>query len=632
MKVSPRLAIRLLLLSSLSFLPLAPLVAGVPGSVHLEASAAVPGQPWSLFLYSTPDSPFRLLATSPSRHEFELASGTTDSGGFTEILLELADLPGIQGQDLRVRAEVTDGANVLSSGPKYFQLLPAGENPEAAFLDSSLGVFASLEATEILVAGDFDGDGRDDLLAFGVREELPVLLLTRRDEAGELELVEDIGISPGSLTAVRDVAFGDVDLDGDLDLVLATDERDTTHHLYLNDGTGQFTHSGGMPEKGSSGLRAISVLLADLDGDGAPDLYFSTGISEAHDTGEPLPQPDELLRNDGSGNFTPDTAFFESTELNPPGLTRAALAADVDLDGVVDLLLARAGNNRILPGDGSGGFLDGLDRLPLAEETTRDLAVADVDLDGDLDLVLVNSVFSPFAQTLLINQGGAQEGEFGFFEGSAFGQFPSAVEGQSPVRLGLLVTDVDADGDSDVIFTTHELGSSEPPDLYLNQGGRQGGTPGEFRLSGGFPLPAGVYGQAAATDLDDDGDLDLLLPMTSTFNPVDSPVMVHRVESLLFDGPNPPLAYRSGEVNQDGLHDLSDAIAILSHLFLGDPRLACPLAGDINGDGNLDISDPIAQLLYLFLDGAPPAGPFPEWGDASISSDLPCESLRILEG
>lgn len=60
-----------------------------------------------------------------------------------------------------------------------------------------------------------------------------------------------------------------------------------------------------------------------------------------------------------------------------------------------------------------------------------------------------------------------------------------------------------------------------------------------------------------------------------------------------------------GDGNRDGRVDVSDAIALLAHLFLGEP-LAAPLAiADVNADGGVDISDPVALLMHLFVDGRP---------------------------
>ena len=81
---------------------------------------------------------------------------------------------------------------------------------------------------------------------------------------------------------------------------------------------------------------------------------------------------------------------------------------------------------------------------------------------------------------------------------------------------------------------------------------------------------------------------------------------VHRVE--------PELHFVRGEVNGDGEVDLSDAVAILGHLFLGEADPDPLEAADVNADQVLDITDPIFLLDFLFLGGAPIPAPFPGRG------------------
>jgi len=60
-------------------------------------------------------------------------------------------------------------------------------------------------------------------------------------------------------------------------------------------------------------------------------------------------------------------------------------------------------------------------------------------------------------------------------------------------------------------------------------------------------------------------------------------------------------AARRGDVNLDGVLDISDPVSLLVHLFQGAPAPACPAAADFNEDRAVDISDPIAILGHLFL-------------------------------
>jgi hypothetical protein len=87
------------------------------------------------------------------------------------------------------------------------------------------------------------------------------------------------------------------------------------------------------------------------------------------------------------------------------------------------------------------------------------------------------------------------------------------------------------------------------------------------------------------------------------------------------------LPFRRGDSNTDGKVDLSDAIHVLGHLFLGNPtRLSCRDASESNEDGKLDLTDAIFLLNYLFLGGGPPPAPGPATCGIPAAYRLGCET------
>jgi hypothetical protein len=58
-----------------------------------------------------------------------------------------------------------------------------------------------------------------------------------------------------------------------------------------------------------------------------------------------------------------------------------------------------------------------------------------------------------------------------------------------------------------------------------------------------------------------------------------------------------------GDITRDGRVDVSDPVALLGFLFLGDPPPECEPLADANDDGRLDVSDPVYILSFLFLGG-----------------------------
>jgi hypothetical protein len=98
--------------------------------------------------------------------------------------------------------------------------------------------------------------------------------------------------------------------------------------------------------------------------------------------------------------------------------------------------------------------------------------------------------------------------------------------------------------------------------------------------------------------------------------------------SGLFALPGQAASFRRGDVNQDGRLEISDAIQVLGHLFLGSPRtLACADAADADDDGVVNISDGVQILGFLFLGSRPPHAPFTECGQDPTADALACGSF-----
>ena len=84
--------------------------------------------------------------------------------------------------------------------------------------------------------------------------------------------------------------------------------------------------------------------------------------------------------------------------------------------------------------------------------------------------------------------------------------------------------------------------------------------------------------------------------------------------------------FRRGDFNASGSVDISDAIAGLNFLFLGDDAPPCSDAADSNGDQEVDISDSVALLNFLFVGGQLIPSPGTETCSDSPPSALECAS------
>jgi uncharacterized protein (DUF362 family) len=84
------------------------------------------------------------------------------------------------------------------------------------------------------------------------------------------------------------------------------------------------------------------------------------------------------------------------------------------------------------------------------------------------------------------------------------------------------------------------------------------------------------------------------------------------------------VTFRRGDVNVDGGVDISDAVVILFHLFVGGGAPACARSADADDSGELDVTDVLYLLGYLFLSQSPPPEPFGACGVDPTEDALDC--------
>jgi hypothetical protein len=294
--------------------------------------------------------------------------------------------------------------------------------------------------------GDVDGDGDLDLLTANAGSNTVSVRLN--DGAGNFSG----GSDPGVGSAPYSVAVGDVDGDGDLDLLTANAGSNTVS-VRLNDGAGHFS-GGSNPSVGSG---PYGVALGDVDGDGDLDLlaanYDSNTVS--------------VRLNDGAGTFSGGSN--PSVGSGPYGVA----LGDVDGDGDLDLLAANDNSSTISVrlNDGAGTFSGGSD--PSVGGNPRNVVVGDVDGDGDLDLLTAN--YYGNSVSVRLNDGA------GTFSG---GSNPGVGNGSYSVAVG----DVDGDGDLDLLTANS---NSSTVSVRLN-----GGT--TLAVTALSPLPVAVAAPAAS--------------------------------------------------------------------------------------------------------------------------------------
>ena len=213
-----------------------------------------------------------------------LTTVTTEPLQATHILApEMAqDLTAIATSDLDGDGDddaVFIGAE--ASAPKIYVAL---QIPNVDFQISDSGV--EFEGAPVALAlGDVDGDLDIDVVTADKAENRIIVL--RNDGEGLLEVGSWASTVSGSENlgkAPIDVSLGDVDRDGDLD-VLVANEVYASLVLLLNDGNGNFTVATPMPPNGEgqfpvvADAQLVAAQLVDVNGDGALDIVYLTKAS-----------------------------------------------------------------------------------------------------------------------------------------------------------------------------------------------------------------------------------------------------------------------------------------------------------------------------------------------------------------
>ncbi len=268
-----------------------------------------------------------------------------------------------------------------SSGLNYYH----DENPFVEFNREKLIPHMVSREGPALAVGDINGDGLEDVFFGGAKRRKSKIYY--QTQGGRFEENTPWVIEKDSIYEDVDAQLGDMDNDGDLDLIVASGGNEywgeseyLKQRLYFNNGEGEFTRNDVFPE---AFMTASCALVGDYDNDGWLDVYFG-GRAVPKSYG--LTPNSYLFRNMGDGKF--EDVSDKYPDLRNPGLVKDGIWSDIDMDNDLDLILAVEWEPVIVMENSGNDFI----RKEISDQTGwwNFVLPSDFDRDGDVDLLAGN--------------------------------------------------------------------------------------------------------------------------------------------------------------------------------------------------------------------------------------------------
>ena len=293
-----------------------------------------------------------------------------------------------------------------------------------------------------LAAGDFNGDGKLDVVAGSATSGFVVSMLGAGDGTFSTGAISIVGGTPGY------VASADLNGDGNLDVVTANSSG-TTITVLIGNGDGTF--QSGVDYSVAPGPSWVAI--GDFNKDGKLDLAVTANnaAAVALQNGAGAGNTVSVLLGNGDGTFKPAVSYTVDS------FPTSVVAGDFNRDGKLDLAVAcsfnpagtfptGAGTVDILAGNGDGTFQSSVSTT--TGFMPGSIRAADMNGDGKIDLIM--SAYDPS----LFNSGIME------LYGNGDGTFQAPVlipAAPNPQVLNFVLADFNADGKMDVATTSGEL-------------------------------------------------------------------------------------------------------------------------------------------------------------------------------
>ena len=411
-------------------------------------------------------------------------------------------------------------ADVTNDGRLDILAVNKGTNTISVLLNNGDGTFqpqivipAGTRPSEVSVA-DVNGDGMPDLIFSNYADDTIWVLLGNGNGTFGAPTIYATDQGPG-FAGPAGVTVADLTGDGIPDLIYADY---VTGNVAVRLGTGDGTF--GPEVTYPTGAGAHDVTVADLTGDGIPDVICVNAVADDV----------SVLLGNGNGTFEPAKNY--KVGVNPYTLA----VADFRGDGIPDIVTSNRGDNTVsvLLGNGDGTF--GPEETFPTGTTPRTVAVGDFTGDGNVDIVTAN--LGDDTATVLLGRG---DGTFSFGSQQAVPAPPLA-----PFQV--VVADLTHNGIPDII-------TANRPDSSVSV--LLGNSDGSFQTKETYATGQGPFSVAVA-DLTGDGIPDIV---TANYEGADVSVLLGNGDGTFqpyYDLPagSDPYDVKVAELTGDGIPDI----------------------------------------------------------------------------
>lgn len=444
----------------------------------------------------------------------------------SESLIINSLVPDVNGDGRADLVLVTLGPNGLQSSPTYVPVIRHGQADGTFSASSPLVSFPLNISPNMVLAGDFNGDGHTDLILFGSQgsggpSSYQVLL---NDGTGRFNAKGSDALPSLSAPAM----VGDFNHDGKLDFAYAASATGQSFSLYFGNGDGTFAAPVTVGASTSTGGSTEVASAADLNGDGKTDIVYLESFYNG-------PNQIRMLLS------APDGSYTDTQVAGLPSPTLGFVVGDFNNDHIPDIFAVNGnsvgfGLGQAYLGAGNGTFTATGNPVVASDGYLASVpfVVEDFDHDGNIDVATRTVLSGP--------------DEIAFLWGDGKGNFTSQAI-VSDHSFTLQVGDVNGDGIPD-IFAGGDPGFTYPS-VVLGQNGRA--FPSAQIL---FPNSPGVL---SAGDVFGDGFTDLLVAGVYTGGPFNIPGTIYHYQSngtFAAQGSAPTYPTVLVDLNGDGIPDM----------------------------------------------------------------------------